>query len=817
MPISSEVTYGAGRPELYRELSAAEDRAMTDTGSQAMPESLPSFQAERVDAPGYEDYIAAALAFDKDMFGFDEALMSDTPVSRYLLVQQGVPWPTPWSPPNYTDPTVLLLKNSINQGWNAGSQAGPAPGYVKGLSGLGQCGCGCGPGPCRCGLSGCAPRSGLSGCGCRFGSLGTDDDLDFDLHTTAGYARGKRLSGLQGLGADVETPSSTATRAAGMQKVLAAAAMPTTKANRDVTRKLLDQSVKVADRMETYANIAQKADTYAKLALKKAGVADARTQEIVQRLFDPETGDVRPEAHPADVERLRRLRREAFEAGREAVRAQKAKLLAEGQAQNAYAQAAILQKMAATTVGGQPDATAVYAKMFDKIGQESAALRGIRERQKANWIQREVQELNGLEDLDAIDNRIEGADYWEAELDGFEIVEDAYLGELEGWLKRRIKKAAKKVKKAAKRSVKVVGRAAKSATKAATKAAQVAAQRAAQAAVRSAKAAAKRAASAAARAASKIANSTVAKNFMKVATPVAKSIRSVAKVAIEPVRMSVTATGRAIKGDFKGALSSVKKSAKATMNGLSDVVRNGVFGVACGLENTRLGRAAAQAVGQAIGTVYGGGQAGGAVGREAGRKANDINRGMCKGMKQLGLTGEQKLSLSAKNLKRSLKVSARDLKRTTFSKQAMLASALRIAQNAALGGAGSSLPGADALKNFGTKQFTDLGVKTLKDQGQKFLKKKGTQILGRALKRTNIPGANLVAGAARAYATGGQQALLRQVSSPQALATRARAEALAYAKKQARARAIGIARQQAQKRVQASVPAAAQLLARQFV
>jgi hypothetical protein len=46
MTISSEVTYGAGSPKMAQDLSAAEDRAMTDVGRDAMPdEDLPSFSA----------------------------------------------------------------------------------------------------------------------------------------------------------------------------------------------------------------------------------------------------------------------------------------------------------------------------------------------------------------------------------------------------------------------------------------------------------------------------------------------------------------------------------------------------------------------------------------------------------------------------------------------------------------------------------------------------------------------------------------------------------------------------------------------------
>lgn len=827
MSISSEVTYGAGRPELYRELSAAEDRAMTDTGSGLMPETLPSLEASRAQvAPG--DWASTILAFDKDMFGFDEALRQNTPSSRYLLEQEGLPWPPPWTPANYTDPTVELLKNSIYKGWNAASQPGASPGMLEGfgrcgpvpmyqagivypgagMNGLGQCaGCGCqARGPCRCSMPG----------------LGSDDDLDFDLHTTASFSSsGKRLSGLAGLaGFDaMDTPVSKARRVEGMRTVLTAAAKPTTASNREVTRKLLDQSEKLADQMEKYAGVAERAASFANVSLKRAGVADERTRELALRIFDPETGEVRSNAHPSDVERLRRLRREAFEAAREAVRSEKVKLVAKGQAENTFAQAAILQKLAAATVGGQPDAAAVYAKMFDKLGQEGVVLRGVREKQKANWLSKEVQELNGLEALDAIDNRVVTADYWEAELDGFEIAEDAYLGEIEGWLRRKIKKAAKKaarrVKKAARKvkgAARVVGAGVKSAAQAGAAAAKAAAQRAAKAAKSAATAAARRAAAAAAVAARKIKNSTVAKNFMKVATPVAKSIRSVAKVAIEPVRMSVQAGKRVIQGDFKGALSSVKDSAKRTIKGVTNAVRQGVFGVACSLENTRLGRAAGQAVGQAVGTIYGGGTAGGAVGREAGRKANDINRGMCKGMKQLGLTGDQKLNFTAKNLKKSLKTTAQDLKRTTFSKKAMLQSALRIAGGMA-GGVGSNLPGAQDLAKFGTKQFTELGVKAVRDQSTKFLKNKGAQIIGSAAQKAGIPGAQRLVGVAASVAQGGgvpailrqatpQQALtLLKQSAPQLLKQVTPQQAMAFAQKQAQARAVAFAKQQAQARV----------------
>jgi hypothetical protein len=612
---------------------------------------------------------------------------------------QGNPWPPIWREPDDIAPTVESYRNNMNVGYNAASQPGTPPGLA---------GCGCG-----------GPKMGLGGCGCRFNGLGSDDDLDFDLHTTASYNRGgTRLSGLDrcdiqaplglsGMGFDaVEPASEKARREAGFKEVLKAALQPTTKFNREVARKVIDQSEKLADLVEKRAAVAQAAAIDQGRSLKRAGALDGETQKLALRLFDPESGDIRDDAKAADMTKFRSLRKAAFDEGRRAVRDEKVKQVAKGLAENAYGQSLALQKVAVAMLGNQPDAVAYYGKVFDRLGKESGALRAVRAKQKANWAQTRVHELNGLADLDAIDSRVASADFWEAELDGMEIAEDAYLGSLEGWLRRKVKKAASKVKSVAKKTVSKVSSAAKAAAARARAAAVAAAKRARDAAKRAATAAARRAAAAAKKAATKIKNSKIVKNTIKVAKPIARTIKATAKVAISPVKMTVRAGKCIAKGDFKGAMRSVRDTAKGTIKQLGSAVTSSVFGVMCAMENTRLGRAAGQAIGQAVGTVYGG-TAGGSVGREAGRKANDLNKGMCKGMKQMGLTGDQKLNFRAKNLKKSLKITAKDMKRTTFSKKAMLESAMRIAGGMIPGG-GAAASG--ALTQLGTKAITDVGL-----------------------------------------------------------------------------------------------------------
>jgi hypothetical protein len=782
MTISSEVTYGAGSPKMAQDLSAAEDRAMTDVGRDAMPdEDLPSFSATT--GPGITappEWMSSAVGnFRGQSFGIDEALYGDSKSDRYILSMQGNPWPPIWREPDDIAPTVESYRNNMNVGYNAASQPGTPPGLA---------GCGCG-----------GPKMGLGGCGCRFNGLGSDDDLDFDLHTTASYNRGgTRLSGLDrcdiqaplglsGMGFDaVEPASEKARREAGFKEVLKAALQPTTKFNREVARKVIDQSEKLADLVEKRAAVAQAAAIDQGRSLKRAGALDGETQKLALRLFDPESGDIRDDAKAADMTKFRSLRKAAFDEGRRAVRDEKVKQVAKGLAENAYGQSLALQKVAVAMLGNQPDAVAYYGKVFDRLGKESGALRAVRAKQKANWAQTRVHELNGLADLDAIDSRVASADFWEAELDGMEIAEDAYLGSLEGWLRRKVKKAASKVKSVAKKTVSKVSSAAKAAAARARAAAVAAAKRARDAAKRAATAAARRAAAAAKKAATKIKNSKIVKNTIKVAKPIARTIKATAKVAISPVKMTVRAGKRIAKGDFKGAMRSVRDTAKGTIKQLGSAVTSSVFGVMCAMENTRLGRAAGQAIGQAVGTVYGG-TAGGSVGREAGRKANDLNKGMCKGMKQMGLTGDQKLNFRAKNLKKSLKITAKDMKRTTFSKKAMLESAMRIAGGMIPGG-GAAASG--ALTQLGTKAITDVGLNLAKKKGQEFLKKKAGQLAGKhagAITRKIVPGkagrvlGKAAGGVASTYASGGKidAAQLRRIA-----ATQGKAAARRVARKQ---------------------------------
>lgn len=718
-------------------MSAQEDRMLANATSGALPQASPALEVNRQLDPSEGVNYAGGSSYSEGMpllpssvgltgvmgagVNHDEREARESlcgslagaaglfetigRTDTYLMLMRGTPWPTPLNEgkisAGYVTPTVMSRVSNINKGWNAAAQPGGAPGTQVGYSEK---------------------------------TLGPTSWAEAMNYSPSPLA--DKIGSLQGLGAISVKASDP-----GMRKVLKAASNPGTHSTGEVARELLKQSVKVAALTAKRAAVMDSARKNYTSLVRRVANLDSQTQLIADRLFDAD-GEPHPSVSVADIRAYRKLRQKAFKLGREAIRYQKTNVLATGLTKNGYTQAKLLQDMAMTMMTGKQQTTAVLAAQFEAVGKESGALRALRENQVVRW--KSKDKVSGLAGFSSPVQEAVNADYWEADLAGMELVEMAYLGELEGlWgsikkaarsVTRKVKKTVRKVKKTvrkagsavkrtvrkAKRTVKrTVRRAGRVVTRTARRAgkAVMSARRAATRAARSAARAAKRAATSAARATARAAKraakaiaTPVIKTARAMAKPAWRAVKAGARVAVAPIKATYNVGRHVARGDFRKAVSSVAKSVKDTASGIAEAYGAITFGIGCAFDKSPIGRAAYQAVGQAAGTFYGG-PVGGAAGNEAGRKANQAARGICDGMDRIGLTRGK---IKPGQIVPAFKQTAKRLAKETFSPKELLKSGMNIGMNYAT--AGAAPPGAnvaqiaasqakDRIKQFGRDQL----------------------------------------------------------------------------------------------------------------
>jgi hypothetical protein len=526
-----------------------------------------------------------------------------------------------------------------------------------------------------------------------------DGDQDLGLLEDTGLSCGAcvGLGDFRAPEGDVN-PKTTGSFKKELREVIEAATEPGTERNRQVGLRLLAKADQISNLMEKRAAVTEDIRTGYREQARSAEAWDRKTLRDIKANIDP---DVTPSKQT--ILRIAADRKKAFEAARMGVRLQKANIAASALTANALEQTTLLQRMATSVAMGKPSLAAVYGGMYDKVARASDGLKQIRKEQ----IQKDHK--MGLEGLSTTDPHLVdlmGADDAEAELAAQQYVELAFLegfadvplddpnSGLDGledlaWgrFRKRIKKAARKVKS----RVKTVAK--------------------------------------------KIKNSKVVKNTIKVAKPIARAVKkSIQATVIAPVKSTVhgaraIARGKSVKTAFKSAAKVMKKAGKQ----LGQSIGSLTVGLSCALEDTRLGRAAAQYVGQAVGTVYGGGTAGGAVGKEVGRKANEMNRSACKGLEKSGFSGKGNFK-GFKAAGRNMRNVGRDLRKNVFSKEAMLASAMRIAGNMMGGGyVPMKVPGTDKLMSMATDKAMSAAKGYAIKKGRGIARKVGANLTKKVL------------------------------------------------------------------------------------
>jgi hypothetical protein len=463
---------------------------------------------------------------------------------------------------------------------------------------------------------------------------------------------------LEGLGALAESQPSNP-KVKAYRKVVASAALAGTPQAGKTAQELIKKSMQIASLADDRMKAAAEARAGYRRTLKEIDTLDQRAQMLARQLVDA-TGQPRKDLTLMDIERLKKLRARSIALGRRAVRYQKINALATPLAQNGVAQAALLQMTASTVLTGDVGATAALGSMYHAIGKKSEQIRGIRAKQLAKWEQKE-----GLEGFAAT---ISFHDPYEAELNAIERADLALFAGLE-W---SFRKAFRKVKKGFKK----VGKGIKS----------------------------------------------VAKTTASVVKEVGKTTGKLVKaVAYTPIEATVKAAKRAAKGDIKGAFKAIGNSVRSQAKDIANVAGKFLLDYPCQISNSKLGKAAIGAAAQAVGTAVGG-TVGGSVGSEAARQATTINKSVCGGFKNLGLT---KGTFRPGRVKSTFKSVGKTLYKTTFSPKALLGAVSRIGQDALTGGV--NIPGVSQvlpvdssklLDQFGGKALKQLGVGQLAGRAQ---------------------------------------------------------------------------------------------------
>jgi hypothetical protein len=241
-------------------------------------------------------------------------------------------------------------------------------------------------------------------------------------------------------------PAQTA-RAQDFKKVVVAAALAGTKNAGNTAQALLRKSVAVAALADDRSKAVANAREGFQRALREVDVLDKRAKLLAAQLMD-ERGSPRKDVTLADVERLKKLRARSTALGRRAIRYQKVNALATPLAQNAIAQADILQKLAAAVLAGDTGTASALGQMYDSIGKKSAEIRAIRTAQLQKWTKK--GELEGHLAF------ISEGDPYEATLNALERADVVALAGLEFSLKKAFRKAKKGIKSVAKGAVKIV-------------------------------------------------------------------------------------------------------------------------------------------------------------------------------------------------------------------------------------------------------------------------------------------------------------------------------------------------------------------------
>lgn len=450
------------------------------------------------------------------------------------------------------------------------------------------------------------------------------------------------------------------------RQVVVAAATAGGAAASKIAQELIQKSKEIAALTDDRAQAVTEAREGFRRNLAEVEQLDKRTELLAKQVLD-ENGDPKPGTTLLDVERLKKLRARALALGRRAIRYQKVNALSTGLAENGVAQTAILQMLAAAVLAGNIGTAAALGAMYDELGKKSTEIRDIRKSQVSKWSKK--SELEGFESYVS-------RDPYEAHLNGLELADLAFFADLEGRFLRKLKRGLKKVGKAVGRTVKKGARAVKGAARS---------------------------------------TASVTKRIARTAL-------------VTPLKATVGAARNLAHGNVKGALKSVSRSVKSTAKDIANVAGRTLLSWPCKLSSSKLGRAAIQAGAQAVGTAYGG-TTGGAVGKEAGRQAAIMNKSMCKGMEQIGVT---KGTFRPGRVKGAFKQVAKKLYHTSLSPQAALRAGTHILRDAATGGA---LPaGSSSLLNkFGTDTLKRLGAGKLIGNVTRRITSGVTSKVGRAL------------------------------------------------------------------------------------
>ena len=634
---------GSGRETmsgLAAGLSATEDRelmARLNVGVQF--ESSPMFETTAVGglAPANSGPMLDSMHnFEEGLLGFDDALdpsedgIDETYLSKddpiLLAVQEA--GGTPWPTP-WTEPHDWGFSSA--HGWDGGKLGGPEPGRLEGIY----------------------------------------------------------LEAIQGLEV-APTLAGKNARKDQFKTVVVAAFQPGTPFNREVVKKLLDKSVRLADLAEKRALVTKRARDAFESNLRRVDANDREVSRLYGQVFDA-SGKIKQGASDATLRKLLELRKKNIELGRDTVRLQKLNMLAAAITSNTLTQLTTIQNMAQAVATGTPQAVPALGLAYDKLGRENAKVRTQRAKQQENWAGtkkvKAARDVAGLEGFDGL----YGLDVIERPFDNME----HDLAALEFSFKR-IRRAAKKVGRTVKKASKTVG---------------------------------------------------------NVAKEVGKATNTLVNAAvIAPTKGTLEAAKRIAKGDVKGAFKAVGQSVVAQAKGLKDFAAQTVLKWGCDVANTKAFKAGVQAVGQSVGTVVGGvytqPQLGGAIGTEAGGQVANLQRNTCGAMKTVGLTDGK---FKPGRIDNAAKDFAKRAWKETLSPKAQLASLKNIATSAVGGQFASSfnVGGVDVMKKVGLDPnklvSNNPAIQNLYKQGtsklQGKLQSQFQKTTGGLLKKTGIPGA----------------------------------------------------------------------------
>lgn len=454
----------------------------------------------------------------------------------------------------------------------------------------------------------------------------------------SGFEGGIFADALQGL--DVAgTVAGKNVRKEQLKAVVVGAFEPGTTRNRDTVRKLLQQSMKLAELAEKRALVAKKARDAFEVNLREIGRLDIEIARLFPLVFEP-NGTLKKTASDANLKRLLELRKKNVDLGRKTVRLQKLNMLATAITQNTLTQLVTVQSMAQATANGAPQALPALGLAFDKLGRESAKIKEMRQKQLENWDDKKqvkgARAVAGLEGFDAL----YGFDAVEAPFDQME----NDLAALEFSFKkafRKVKKGVKKVGRTAGNIAKEVGGATKGLVRAA------------------------------------------------VVAPLKGTVAAAKRIAKGDVKGAFKAVGKSVVAQAKGLKDF---AARTVLKWGCDIANTKAFKAGV--------QAVGQAVGTVVGGIYTQPTIGGAVGTEAGAQVANLQRNTCGAMKTIGLTDGK---FRPGRIDNAAKDFAKRAWKETFSPKAHLRSLKNIAMNAAGGQFSSAFKvgGVDVMSKIG--------------------------------------------------------------------------------------------------------------------